>query len=345
MTTMKIRDVSMYVDVLGHGDPLLLMHGGPGLDHVSLTPFRQLADRHTVVLYDHRCNGRSTGAAVTSMTWENLTADADALREELGSSGGPCSGIRSAARSPSSTRSVIHCACHASSCWTRQRRAMVAGERSRRPRWPRRQPEDGGGRSPLLQRADRPEGLRPRVASAPPAYDHRFQPPAARPRDARGRLAGEDAARGARLRRPADAAAGASWIGSARSGCRRSSSPGVTTSSSRPRARPSSPPASRTLGSASSSGPVTTPSPSGRPRRWRPSRTSSRRRLCSRPRRARTRPSYRQRPHEPDHGRYRKRARQGPHRHYGRPRVREPGSRARHQPAFALAIVERGSCS
>jgi proline iminopeptidase len=81
---MKIRDVSLYVEIVGHGDPLLLMHGGPGLDHVSLSPFRELADRHTIVLYDHRCNGRSTGAAVTSMTWDNLTADADALRAELG---------------------------------------------------------------------------------------------------------------------------------------------------------------------------------------------------------------------------------------------------------------------
>jgi proline iminopeptidase len=84
MTTMRIRDASLYVDVVGHGDPLVLMHGGPGLDHVSLTPFRGLADRHTLVFYDHRCNGRSTGAPVTSMTWENLTADADALREALG---------------------------------------------------------------------------------------------------------------------------------------------------------------------------------------------------------------------------------------------------------------------
>lgn len=84
MTTMPIRDVSLFVEVSGHGDPLLLMHGGPGLDHMSLTPFRGLADRHTVVLYDHRCNGRSTGPSVTSMTWDNLTADADALREELG---------------------------------------------------------------------------------------------------------------------------------------------------------------------------------------------------------------------------------------------------------------------
>jgi len=83
MATMRIRDVSLYVEVTGRGDPLLLMHGGPGLDHVSLTPFRRLADRHTVVLYDHRGNGRSTGA-VTSMTWENLTADADTLREKLG---------------------------------------------------------------------------------------------------------------------------------------------------------------------------------------------------------------------------------------------------------------------
>jgi proline iminopeptidase len=81
---MSINGVSLFVEVVGHGDPLLLMHGGPGLDHVSLTPFRQLADRHTVVFYDQRCNGRSIGAPVTSMTFENLTADADALREELG---------------------------------------------------------------------------------------------------------------------------------------------------------------------------------------------------------------------------------------------------------------------
>jgi proline iminopeptidase len=84
MTTMQIRDVSLYVEVTGDGDPLVLMHGGPGLDHVSLTPFRELGDRHTVVLYDHRCNGRSMGPPVTSMTWDNLTADADALRERLG---------------------------------------------------------------------------------------------------------------------------------------------------------------------------------------------------------------------------------------------------------------------
>lgn len=84
MPTMPIRDASLFVEVVGSGPPLVLMHGGPGLDHVSLTPFRALAARHTVVFYDHRCNGRSTGAPVESMTFDNLTADADALRAALG---------------------------------------------------------------------------------------------------------------------------------------------------------------------------------------------------------------------------------------------------------------------
>ena len=84
MTAMTIRDVSLFVDVVGQGYPLVLMHGGPGADHWTMLPFRRCADRFTLVFYDHRCNGRSKGAPVSSMTWENLTADADALRQELG---------------------------------------------------------------------------------------------------------------------------------------------------------------------------------------------------------------------------------------------------------------------
>lgn len=83
MTMLRIRDVSLFVKVVGHGEPLLLMHGGPGLDYTTLSSLEPLADRYTLILYDHRCNGRSTGDP-ESMTWENLTADAEALRESLG---------------------------------------------------------------------------------------------------------------------------------------------------------------------------------------------------------------------------------------------------------------------
>lgn len=84
MTTIRIRGASLFVQVIGQGYPLLLMHGGPGLDHTSLLPLEPLADQFTLIFYDHRCNGRSEGADVSTMTWENLTADAEALRETLG---------------------------------------------------------------------------------------------------------------------------------------------------------------------------------------------------------------------------------------------------------------------
>jgi len=84
MTKMSIRGVALNVKVVGHGYPLVLMHGGPGLDYKTMLPLLPLADQFTLVFYDHRCNGHSVGVDVTTMTLDNLTADADALRHELG---------------------------------------------------------------------------------------------------------------------------------------------------------------------------------------------------------------------------------------------------------------------
>jgi proline iminopeptidase len=84
MNTIPIRGVSLHTKIIGHGPPLALMHGGPGADLYTMMGFRPLADQHTLIFYDHRCNGRSTGADLSSFTFENLTADADALRQALG---------------------------------------------------------------------------------------------------------------------------------------------------------------------------------------------------------------------------------------------------------------------
>jgi proline iminopeptidase len=84
MTKMSIRGISLNVKIIGHGYPLVLMHGGPGADLYTLMSFRPCADHFTLVFYDHRCNGHSAGAEVASLTMENLTADADALRQALG---------------------------------------------------------------------------------------------------------------------------------------------------------------------------------------------------------------------------------------------------------------------
>jgi len=84
MAKMSIRGISLNVKVMGKGYPLVLMHGGPSADLHTMLSFKPLADQFTLVFYDHRCNGRSEGAEVTSLSMENLTADADALRQALG---------------------------------------------------------------------------------------------------------------------------------------------------------------------------------------------------------------------------------------------------------------------
>jgi len=45
---------------------LIVMHGGPGFDHSLMRPyFDRFADTHQVLYFDHRGNGRSTGAPDT----------------------------------------------------------------------------------------------------------------------------------------------------------------------------------------------------------------------------------------------------------------------------------------
>jgi proline-specific peptidase len=140
--TMSIRDVSLFVEVVGHGYPLVLMHGGPSADHYSMLPFQQLADEFTLVLYDHRCNGRSVGAPVSSMTWENLTADADVLRQNLGferwavlghSFGGHVA-LEYALRYPESLSHLVLLDTGGDSRWARENAARLLADRGFSPK-------------------------------------------------------------------------------------------------------------------------------------------------------------------------------------------------------------------
>jgi proline iminopeptidase len=175
MTTLKIRDTSLYVEVIGHGPPVVLMHGGPGLDHISLLAFKALADRHTVVLYDHRCNGRSVGAPSTSMTWDNLTADADALRERLGferwdvlghSFGGHVA-LEYALRYPERVSRLVLLDTAGDARWSQQNAAEVLAGRGYSPR------TVAIARRFYAGRIDPKDFLRASMRLVP-AYDHRF---------------------------------------------------------------------------------------------------------------------------------------------------------------------------
>src|SRR3954454_23723571 len=118
------------------------MHGGPSADLWTLQPFRRLAGSFTLVSYDHRCNGRSEGAPISSMTWENLTADAEALRQRLGfdrwavlghSFGGQVA-LEYALRYPASLSHLVLLDTGGDSWWPRENAAHILAGRGYHPR-------------------------------------------------------------------------------------------------------------------------------------------------------------------------------------------------------------------
>jgi proline iminopeptidase len=85
-----VRDTKLFVrDVGPKGAPVLLVvHGGPGGNHLSLRPLSRFAPQYRVVLYDQRGSGESErlgAAALSRLTLEENVADIEALRQQLGS--------------------------------------------------------------------------------------------------------------------------------------------------------------------------------------------------------------------------------------------------------------------
>jgi len=70
----------------GQGTPIVVIHGGPGMDHNSLTAdLEPLTRRHRLIYYDQRGGGRSTlPADPAQLSIEQHVADLEALRRTLG---------------------------------------------------------------------------------------------------------------------------------------------------------------------------------------------------------------------------------------------------------------------
>jgi proline iminopeptidase len=83
---MSLEDGRIFYEVMGTGEPILIVHGGPGLDHNYLRPGLDiLATRNTLVYYDQRGTGRSqVPLDEASVNLDAFVEDIDALRQVLG---------------------------------------------------------------------------------------------------------------------------------------------------------------------------------------------------------------------------------------------------------------------
>jgi proline iminopeptidase len=82
----KINGAGLFCRMIGKGDPLVVVHGGPGLGHDYLVPhFRALSDRFRLIFYDQRGCGRSDAFTdVKEASVDLAVEDLDGIRKEFG---------------------------------------------------------------------------------------------------------------------------------------------------------------------------------------------------------------------------------------------------------------------
>jgi len=84
MSFADINGTQIFYHEVGSGTPCLVMHGGLGFDHTHMHPWLDpLGDVLRLVYYDHRGNGRSGRPPLETLTFEQFSADAEALRRHL----------------------------------------------------------------------------------------------------------------------------------------------------------------------------------------------------------------------------------------------------------------------
>lgn len=85
-TILEVNGTELFVHREGVGEPMIVVHGGPVLDHGYLVePLRPLTAEHELVFFDQRLSGRSAGTVDSaSVRLDTMVADIEAIRQALG---------------------------------------------------------------------------------------------------------------------------------------------------------------------------------------------------------------------------------------------------------------------
>jgi proline iminopeptidase len=113
----QINGSGVFCRAIGGGDPLVIVHGGPGLGHdYLLKPFSRLADRYRLVFYDQRgCGLSAEFRKDETVTMDDLVEELEGVRKEFhleninlaGQSWGAVIAIHYAAKYPEHVKKLL----------------------------------------------------------------------------------------------------------------------------------------------------------------------------------------------------------------------------------------------
>jgi proline iminopeptidase len=83
--TVDINGVKHFIKKIGSGEPIVVLHGGPGMFHDYLVPhFEKLAHDYQIIFYDQRGSGKTEFPQdTTSITTANFIEDLEGIRNHL----------------------------------------------------------------------------------------------------------------------------------------------------------------------------------------------------------------------------------------------------------------------
>jgi proline iminopeptidase len=89
----SVNGTSLYLKIIAQPfksnpakrEPLLIVHGGPGLNHTYLLPhLKKLSKQYTLIFYDQRASGRSFIPSADSVSLKLFSEDIEGIRQALG---------------------------------------------------------------------------------------------------------------------------------------------------------------------------------------------------------------------------------------------------------------------
>jgi proline iminopeptidase len=83
---VEINGTKLFVKTMGSGEPIVMVHDGPGFNYLYFLPqFKELAKHYKLIFYDQRASGKSSGDVdSSSITMDNFVKDLEGIRQLFG---------------------------------------------------------------------------------------------------------------------------------------------------------------------------------------------------------------------------------------------------------------------